>query len=213
MDHRHVVQAVEEGDAANLAVWLEADPELRRARGPDGVSALLRALYRKQEPLVELLLHDGLDIFEAAALGQLEALVRILRQDDVAPRHVSPDGFTALHLAALFGRPVLAQLLISHGADVDARAANECGLRPLHAAVAAGSRPIVEQLLVMGANPNVAQRGGFTPLHDAAAAGHGVIVSLLLERGADREARTDAGETAAALAEKNGHVAVLPLLR
>ena len=109
----------------------------------------------------------------------------------------SPDGFTALHLAAFFGRETVAATLLEHGADVNAVARNPLRVQPLHSAAAAGHTPVARLLLEYGADPNARQEGGFVPLHAAAQAGNDELYELLLASGADQDAATDDGRTAA----------------
>ena len=206
------MQAVEQDDAGAIFALVRADPRLRRARGEDGVSALLHALYRRRSHLVELLRHDELDGFEAAALGDVERMMSLLFRDDMVPLLVNGDGWTALHLAAFFNQPATARLLIATGADIDARAENESRQRPLHAAVAAASAGIATQLLFMGACPDLQQKGGWTPLHLAAAYNRSDIAELLLEHGARLDIRDEAGDTPVDLAARRGHAELLARL-
>lgn len=213
MSAEALLKAIETHDTDAVAHLVAADPGLRLARDDHGVSLLLHAIYRCQSQMVELLRHDQLDGFEAAALGDVEALVRRLYRDDMLPLHVNGDGYTALHLAAWFCRPNVARILIATGADVDARAENEFGARPLHAAVAGGSESVLQQLLLMGADPDLPRSGGLTPLHAAAAMGKEQMVRLLLEAGANRLAVAEDGTTPCDLAIAAGHPELCDLLR
>ena len=69
------------------------------------------------------------------------------------------------------------------------------GRTPLHLAVMAGRRDVVELLLSHGADPNARDAAGQTPLHWAVGEGHVDIVELLLERSADPNAKDYAGNT------------------
>jgi ankyrin repeat protein len=213
MQARLVFEAVEKGDARALEALVRANPQLRHARREDGVSALLQALYRKQSPLVALLRHPDIDGFEAAALGDVEAMMNCLVRDEALPVLLGSDGLSALHLAAFFGQPATARLLIAAGADVNARSGNESGMRPLHAAVESANNSVAAQLLVAGADPDLARNDGRTALHMAAARGRTEIVELLLEHGADTSIAAADGRLAADHAEEGGHASVLALLQ
>lgn len=202
-----VLEAVERGDADALRLILGQDRNLARVRDTKGVSALLQALYQRRLDLVELLRHDGLDLYEAAALGDAARLTSIL-SGGTRPTGHAGDGFTALQLAAYFARPEAVRLLIEAGADPNAVAENPMRIRPLHAAVAAGDAEVVRLLLEAGANPDVQQRGGWTPLHSAVMHGRGDLVELLLGAGADRSIRADDGRRPADLAREKGHAAL-----
>ncbi len=156
---------------------------------------------------------DGLDIFDAAAIGDVGAVRALLTGDRASVNDHGPDGLTALHLAASFGHLELARLLLGRGADPNAVSLNEARITPLHSAVSAKHRDTASLLLALGASPNVVQHGGWTPLHAAARNGDEEIVDMLLLRGADPTRAGDDGQTAIDLAEVNGHAAIARRLR
>ena len=85
-----------------------------------------------------------------------------------------------LHDAALKGFTRIADLLVSHGANVNAR--NSAGATPLHDAALAGQAAVITILLDQGADINVRDteyRGH--PLFNAASWGRADAVRLLLE--------------------------------
>jgi ankyrin repeat protein len=137
-----------------------------------------------------------LDVFEAAAIGNVERLRVLLDEDSSLVNAWSEDGFTPLHFAAFFGHPAAAKLLVERGADLEARSTNEqfaLDAAPLHSASAAGQLDVCRVLLDAGADVNAVQHGGYTALLDAAANKNAELVDFLLERGADPEARLDDG--------------------
>lgn len=166
---------------------------------PSPQSELLEALYRGDRDKVEAALAErpDLTIFEAAAVGDSERVRELLSVRPGAIADWSPDGFTALHLAAFFGRETVAATLLEHGANVNAVAKNPLRVQPLHSAAAAGHTPVARLLLEHGADPNARQEGGFVPLHAAAQARNDELYELLLASGADQDAATDDGRTAA----------------
>lgn len=87
---------------------------------------------------------------------------------------------TSLHIAAAHGREDIVQLLLKHGADIEAR--SDGGWTPLHNACDKGAVEIVRLLLQAGAKINAQLLNGVTPLHLAAQAGHREVVECLLER-------------------------------
>jgi ankyrin repeat protein len=157
------------------------------------VSALLQAIYNRDDAARDALLASGAEVgpAEAAALG---------RTDGLDPAARSGDGFTSLHLAAYFGGAETVRALLAAGAEPDADAANPFGVRPLHSAVSVGDRDSVQALLEAGADPDVRQQRGYTPLHGAAHNDDAELVRLLLAHGADPALRNDDGQTAAGLA-------------
>jgi uncharacterized protein len=125
----------------------------------------------------------------------------------------SPDGFTALHLAAFFGRPEVARLLLDRGADPNLWATGGLHVQPLHSAVAGGHEAVAQLLIESGADVAAAQDGGYTPLMGAAQNGLAATVTLLLARGADPKAYNQDIQTAADLADRAGHPDVAATIR
>jgi uncharacterized protein len=166
---------------------------------PSPQSELLEALYRGDRDTVEAALVErpDLTIFEAAAVGDSERVRELLSLQPGYAADWSPDGFTALHLAAFFGREAVAAELLERGADVSAVARNSLRVQPLHSAAAGGHTAVARLLLEHGADPNARQEGGFVPLHAAAQARNDELYKLLLASGADQDAATDDGRTAA----------------
>src|SRR5262245_53035845 len=157
--------ALERGDIKRVEALLAAEPALANARDERGRSLLLAAVYLGQKPLARKVLDAGavVGLFEAAALGDLARAGAALDADPSLVRSYGNDGFTPLHLAAFFGHPDLARLLLERGADVDARSKSE----------------------------KVARDN--TPLHAAAANAQYEVAALLVERGADVNARDGSG--------------------
>jgi ankyrin repeat protein len=124
-------------------------------------------------------------VFEAAALGRVDRLRRLLAEEPGRARSWTPDGFTALHLAAFFGPPEAVQALLDAGADPHAVAANPMKVQPLHSAAAARNLEASRMLLEAGADPNAAQQEGFRPLDAATQNGDDALRELLLAHGAD----------------------------
>src|SRR5687767_13993331 len=107
-------EAIEAGDVGRVDAILESDPPLASSRDASGVSALMRARYRFDKALTEAVERrlDVLDVFEAAAFGDVDRLTQILGAEPSLVNDYSGDGFTALHFAAFFGRHEAAALLI-----------------------------------------------------------------------------------------------------
>lgn len=205
---REVLDAITQGDRERLEALLAERPEAAAARGENGVSAVMLAVYHGRPEMAAAVLAargEGADVFEAAALGLGERLAGLLDGDPGAVAARSPDGFTPLHLAAFFGRDEAAALLLARGADPGATAANPMRVQPLHSAVAGCHPALVARLLAAGAAPDARQEGGFTPLLGAAAAGRADLVDPLLAAGADPALTDDQGRTAADHARDRGH--------
>ena len=202
-----LIDAVTTGDAEQVTTILSADPTLVAARDGDGVSALMLARYRFDRAVTDALLASDpeLDAFEASALGFVDRLRERLEEDSAAVSAFSPDGFTALHLAAFFGKAEAARTLLEAGASVDVYTRNSFENQPLHAAAAGRHVEVCRVLLAAGADVNATQHGGYTPLHEAAQHGDVEMTELFLSAEADPAVVTDAGETASDLASAAGH--------
>jgi hypothetical protein len=71
--------AMDAGDVERVREMLVADPTLASARDEHGISAILHARYRQDKALVAVVaeLDPPLDVFDAAAAGDLDGLVRL----------------------------------------------------------------------------------------------------------------------------------------
>jgi ankyrin repeat protein len=210
-----MIDAVAAGDVERVAALLADDPSLVAARGDDGVSALLLARYRFDRPVMDALMaaDPDIDVFEAAAYGRIDRLREAIDDDASVVTAFSADGFTALHLAAFFGKTEAARLLIDAGARVDTYTTNDFANQPLHAAAAGRHIEVCRVLLAAGADVNATQHGGFTPLHEAAQHGDVEMVELFLSAGAHATIRVPDGGTPADLAEAADHHDVASRLR
>jgi uncharacterized protein len=149
------------------------------------------ARSRRKQEVADVLLEakPDLDVFDAAAAGDVDRLTELLDGDPDLIGTFSEDGYTPLHFAAFFDRGKALRLLLDRGADVGAVAKNDMQVQPLHSAVAANSREIVAALLTAGADPNAKQQGGFTPLMAAEEnEKEGDMVRLLMDHGAEESA-------------------------
>lgn len=207
----HVFDMIRRGQSAELAAEVEAQPELAMARDVQGVSALLWTIYTRQTVMRDFLRTriPELDIFEAAATGDLPRLRALLDADPAAARSFSGDGWTPLHLAAAFADPEAVRFLLERGADVHTVSRNPQQNQPLHAALAlSGDFETIRLLLDAGAEVNATQAGGFTPLHSAASAGRREAAELLVARGADPAQADHHGNPPAHYARQRGHAAL-----
>lgn len=213
--HDELFEAIEAGDVGGVDAILDADPAAATARDASGVSALMRALYRFDKGLVDTVKKrvDELDVFEAAAFGDVDRLTELLSDEPSLATSYSGDGFTALHFAAFFGRYEAADLLIGRGAEVDAFGRGWMTGTAMHSAVSRLQSDVVRILLEAGANPNVRQSAGWTPLHSSAANGDLASVELLLDAGADPTATNDEGRSVVDLANESGDEATADRIR
>jgi uncharacterized protein len=203
--------AIEAGDAEEVRSMVSADTSLASARDQQGVSALMRARYRPDQPVLDAVLSGDprIDVFEAASLGDVEQLRERLDADPSAATSFSADGFTALHFPAFFGGVESARLLLDRGAEVDAHGRGWMTGTPLNSAAAGRHADVARLLLDAGADPDARQASGWAPLHSAAHNGDLEIVEMLLMNGADPAATNDDGATVRLMAEESGNADVI----
>src|SRR5215218_8582358 len=90
-----LVEAIRAGNESRVHDLLAADPQLAGQRDPSGVSLLMLACYYRQPGIANLLRSalTSLDVFEAAALGDVKQLQAAVDADPAQVRAWSPDGF------------------------------------------------------------------------------------------------------------------------
>ena len=105
---------------------------------------------------------QDVDIWKAAASGNIEAIKQHLEAGTDVDAKEPPGGSTPLLVAAIFGRVEAAKLLIEKGANVNARSND--GATALHGAAFFCHTEIVKLLLGKGADVNAKNIRGETPL-------------------------------------------------
>lgn len=209
-----LLDAIRKNDNEKVSRLLQKNPSLASARDPNGVSAIFLALYRGNKRVAQEIgsKKTGLDIFEAAGLGDVGRLKTIIDKDKSSVLSYSPDGFTALALASYIGQKQSVEYLIEKGADPNAVARNDTGFTPLTGAASNNHNEIAKILVKNGADVNYSYEGGFTPLIHAAESGNLELAEFLLQNGADPNARNAEGKTAKIFAQERGHREIAQLL-
>ena len=209
------LDAVRAGHLEVLRKAARKAPALLNSHDANGVSAVMLGMYHGHADVSRLLAEMGAEIgpFEACVLGQADRLKAMLAAHGDLIGRYSADGFTMLHLAAFFGQPEVAEMLLAAGADANAEARNKMRVRPLHSAAAADKTRVALVLITHGADVKARQEGGFTPLHAAAQNGNLALVRALLDHGPEVSTPTDDGKTPLELAKERGHEEVVGLLQ
>lgn len=131
-----------------------------------GGNCLEEAAFYGYGDIVRTMRQQGLDtkwpLHVACGLGQLERVQQLLA--DGQPADQPNDGWhnTPLHFAAGGGHPKVAQLLLDHGAKLDA--CNVLGATPLHASAGADTVDFARWAIAQDADVNAPDEQGSTPL-------------------------------------------------
>lgn len=203
---REFFDAIKKGNKEEVERLLDLDPGLIHLK-ENGLSPILVAAYH-QEPEIASFLADktvAINIFEAAATGKINNIIRLLARDPELVNAYSEDGFQPLGLSCFFGHFDCAEYLVMAGAPVNARSHNGLEAAPIQSAAAGGQHKIVKMLLEHGGDPNIREQGGFTPLHAAAQNGDEEMIRTLLYGGADLTIKSKDDRTALDLAIEAGH--------
>lgn len=212
-------QAIAADDLAAATALVDADVSLLDAPLANGAGPVLLAMYLGKRALAAALAQrkPALAITEAAALGDVKALLALLAGDLNQAQARSGDGFPALGLAVFFGQVRCAALLLAAGADPDAAANNAMRVAPIHSACAQADEALacrlVHLLLAFAVDPDARQQGGWTALHSAAHRDYADLVAVLRGAGADLQIRNDTGVDAFDIARNEGKQAALAALQ
>jgi RNA polymerase sigma factor (sigma-70 family) len=216
-----LLKAARAGNADRVKALLQADPRLLVARDPMGNTALIMAVNSGHASLAALLFDAGVEpgFHEAAAIGDPVRVSAALDRNGATLDSYSPEGFTALALAAHFGHLEVMRVLIDRGADPNRVAAHRLAVTPLHAALFGRQVDAARVLIERGADVTLARggggwkRAGWTPLHYAAGMGFDTLVIPLLERGADPSRMDEEGKTPLEVALEAHHDDIAETLR
>lgn len=213
--HEPLFAAAARDDTERVLALLPADVSASDLRNRDGTSLILRCLYSRAETtLAQLLaLFPERPFHEAAALGDADRVGALIADNRDIVNLLSPDGWTALHLAAFFGHRRTVAVLLDGSADPHLFSRSFEVNIPLQAACAAGATDAA--LALVAATTLVDETGpsGTTALMSAAHNGMTDVVDALLAKGADT-ARTDtAGKAAQDYATEAGHQDLADRLR
>uniref|UniRef100_A0A8C8VPM5 Ankyrin 1 n=1 Tax=Pelusios castaneus TaxID=367368 RepID=A0A8C8VPM5_9SAUR len=196
----------------------------------DGFTPLAVALQQGHENVVAHLINYGtkgkvrLPALHIAARNDDTRTAAVLLQNDPnadvlskvptsSARHGisrTPDELTPLHCAARNGHMRIAEILLDHGAPIQAKTKN--GLSPIHMAAQGDHLDCVKLLLQYNAEIDDITLDHLTPLHVAAHCGHHRVAKLLLDQGAKPSARALNGFTPLHIACKKNHIRVMELL-
>ncbi len=193
--------AARKGDLKKVKALLGADPKIVNDRDSNGDTPLHVAALHNQFAVAQALLEAGADVNAKNGYGAFtpEDLGSILsssnHKDPVSLLTVHgvdtvdmKNGYTPLHLAVFsVGHRKIIELLVSKGANVNARAAS--GATPLFFAILRDQKDDAQFLIEKGADVNIPDAYGDTDLDCALRLQYGSLIQLLLDHGADVNAQ------------------------
>ena len=180
--------------------------------------AALRFLAHPELEL-ELADQDGKTALDYAASRSMPEVLSVLLErkrqlsPSAEPNLVAKDrfGLTALHQAVRQGDlETLLVLLKTPNVDINAR--SDAGESVLLAATKSGAMSCVEQLLLAGADPDLAGKNGETPVFEAARLNRQVILELLIKAGANCDAKLRNGQTPLMIAIRERNIEIVRML-
>jgi ankyrin repeat protein len=220
--------ALSDDEIGLLRAWIDQGAEFR-------TEIVTEAPRLQVEPKVTALI-------AAVRIGNRAEIERKIAASPETIQGTDESGSTPLHHAAGYGPLANVELLITKGADVNAKNGRRStplnwaihddakvrlllskgadvntkqvqGRTPLFLAAMLGDGvPTMQLLFARGADPNLASANGQTPLMMAAARGNVEGIRLLIKRGAEVNARDGAGETALMAACTSGNADAARLL-
>jgi len=170
--------AAAHGDLELVQGLLLEHPGLVNALASWGETAIQAAAQTGQTEIAELLLAAGapLDICTAAMLGRDERVEEFLAGEPGLAQTVGAHHLPVLYFPAIGGHPTTAEILHTHGADVNAGGGS---LTPLHGAVVFEQAEMAAWLLERGANPELRDSKGRTALELAQVLGRDRIADVI----------------------------------
>jgi ankyrin repeat protein len=125
----------------------------------------------------------SLPLQEAAARGNISTVKSLIEKGAEIDEREEIFLRTALHRAVTAGNKEVVELLLSYGANPNAR--DSRGYTALHYAAINDNKKMVELLITKGADIKVKDASGNTPLYIALRSGHKNIADMLLGKGAE----------------------------
>lgn len=186
---------VQSGADVNVKDDAEATPLHYAARG--GSRGIVQYLISKGADIKSLAVQPGTDIFYRDSTFTVHT-----------PQIETTEG-TALHWAAYAGREDVADLLISKGADINARSRGAKGLTPICFAAMEGHEKLVQVFVQKGASVEVSDEEFGSPLHYAKTRS---IAEALIRAGSLVTAKCEWYGSALHLAAYEGRKEVIELL-
>jgi serine/threonine-protein phosphatase 6 regulatory ankyrin repeat subunit B len=155
---------------------------------------------------------SGLTALYIATLWSEDDVVKALIEHGANVNVADDNGWTALRIAAHFGRLTTVQALLG-APEININAQDSEGSTALYIAALNGNYDVVKELINHGANVNLANNDRWTPLISATGKGHLTTIQALLSvPGININAKNDGGLTALYIAALNDNYDVVKAL-
>ncbi|XP_061751148.1 ankyrin repeat and SOCS box protein 2-like isoform X3 [Nerophis ophidion] len=228
-----VILVIIGGDVEAVNELAATSPHSLMRENPEGWIPLHHAAYRGQAECLKTLLKlhlssaDKRTLQEETALllavsGEHLSCVTCLLESGADPDISGKNKETPLYAACRLDNVDIVSLLLSFGATVNQRCAQDAGAKinpsntysvtPLIVAAQLGRLKVASYLIGKGADVNMQTCDGVTALHEASKNGHEDIVSLLLSKNADANRPANSGLLPLHVAAENGHQKIVALL-
>ena len=154
------------GDLARVQAILAQYPGIVNASASWRETAIEAAAQMGRADIADVLLAAGapLAICTAAVFGKADVVARLLQDDPAQARATGAHGIPALYFPVIGNHQSIAEMLLAHGAEVNAGAG---GTTPLHGAALFGRAEMAAWLLAHGADAKSRNYDDKTPLQVA----------------------------------------------
>ena len=154
--------------------------------------------------------HTQKNIFEIARSGSVNDVKTLMAISADTINAIESSGYLPLTLACYHGNQAVALFLVKHASDING--SSKMGT-PLMAAVFKDNPTIVEALLTMKADPNIADANGTTALHYAIMNRNETVVKLLVDAHADVVFKDKRGNSAVDYGNMTKNQTIINLLK
>ena len=186
---KELIKATQKDDAVKITDLLAAGADINASDKLSGFTPIVIATVRNNLEIFKLLQEAGADLQQidkrnntllhhAAFENDAEIGAILLAEGDFdLEARRSQYGFTPLLVAAFEGHVEMVELLVEHGADIEA--GDDWGDTPLNVSAWNGKHDVVEKLIELGAILEVENSSGHTALNHAKNQGHEEVEKLI----------------------------------
>ncbi|CAD7700374.1 unnamed protein product [Ostreobium quekettii] len=205
--------SAENGCSSIAGMLLDANADVN-VTGADGMMPIHKASSEGHYDVVKLLVDKGAlvnfctstgstPLHYAGSAGKGDVL-KLLVESGCPVNAMSTGNLScsALYCAASSGQLEAVDLLLQHGAEVDAICTNDC--TALHVAASNGHAQVVKRLLEAGADPDLQAANGAAAIHNAVNNLHLEALEMLLTADCDVDIQNSGGNTALHIAASKG---------